>query len=41
VTWTLSGERDLKGRLIGALLLDKMMAQNFTDGLKVLKAIIE
>jgi carbon monoxide dehydrogenase subunit G len=41
VTWTLSGERDFQGNLVGKLFLDKMMAKNFTDGLKVLKAVIE
>jgi hypothetical protein len=41
VTWTLAGERDLMGHLVGTLVFDKMMTKNFTDGLKVLKAIIE
>ena len=42
VTWTMSGERDLKLRLISAVLnLDKMMTKNFDNGLKVLKAVIE
>jgi hypothetical protein len=41
VTWTLSGDRDLQGHLIGTLFLDKMMTKNFQDGLKVLKAVIE
>ena len=41
VTWTLAGERDLQGHLIGKFFLDKMMTKNFTDGLKVLKAIVE
>ena len=41
VTWTLAGERDLIGHLVGTLVFDKMMTKNFTDGLKVLKAIIE
>jgi carbon monoxide dehydrogenase subunit G len=41
VTWTLSGERDLMGHLVGTLVFDKMMTKNFTDGLKVLKAIVE
>ena len=41
VTWTLSGDRDFQGHLIGTLFLDKMMAKNFQDCLKVLKAVIE
>lgn len=42
VTWTLSGERDLKSQIVNAVLnLDKMMTKNFNDGLKVLKAIVE
>jgi hypothetical protein len=41
VTWVMSGARDLMGHLIGTLVFDKMMTKNFTDGLKVLKAIIE
>jgi hypothetical protein len=41
VTWVMSGARDLMGHLIGTLVFDKMMAKNFADGLKVLKAIIE
>jgi hypothetical protein len=42
VTWTLSGERDLKSQIVNAVLnLDKLMTKNFSDGLKVLKAIVE
>jgi hypothetical protein len=41
VTWTMSGERDLMGHLLGTLVFDKMMANNFSNGLKVLKAVIE
>ena len=42
VTWTMSGDRSLKMHLMGTLLgFDKMMANNFANGLKVLKAIIE
>ena len=41
VTWTMSGERDLVGHLIGTLVFDKMMIKNFDNGLKVLKAVIE
>ena len=42
VTWNMSGERNLKMQIMNSVLnLDKMMAKNFTDGLKVLKAIIE
>jgi hypothetical protein len=42
VTWIMSGERDLKMHLFGAILgMDKMMFKNFSDGLKVLKAVIE
>jgi hypothetical protein len=41
VTWSMSGDRDLKGQILGALVFDKMMAKNFADGLKVLKAVIE
>jgi uncharacterized protein YndB with AHSA1/START domain len=42
VTWIMSGERTMKMHLFGAILgMDKMMFNNFTNGLKVLKAIIE
>ena len=42
VTWTMSGERNLKMHLMGAVLgFDKMMTNNFNNGLKVLKAVIE
>ena len=42
VTWVMSGERDLKMQIMGLILnLDKMMTNNFTNGLKVLKAIVE
>ena len=41
VTWVMSGERDLMGHLVGSLVFDKIMANNFADGLKVLKAVIE
>lgn len=42
VTWIMSGERDLKMHLFGAVLgMDKMMVNNFNNGLKVLKAVIE
>jgi hypothetical protein len=41
VTWIMSGERDFMGNLIGTLVFDKMMAKNFANGLKVLKAVIE
>jgi hypothetical protein len=41
VTWVMSGERDLMGHLVGTLVFDKMMAKNFENGLKVLKAVIE
>lgn len=42
VTWTMSGDRDLKMHFMGAVLgFDKMMVKNFTSGLKVLKAVIE
>ena len=42
VTWVMSGERDLKMQIIGKFLnLDKMMTNNFNNGLKVLKAVIE
>ena len=42
VTWTMSGERDLKMQILGKVLnLDKMMTKNFENGLKVLKAIVE
>ena len=41
VTWTMSGERDLIGHLVGTLVFDKMMTKNFDNGLKVLKAVIE
>ena len=42
VTWTMSGERSLKMHIFGAVLgMDKMMFNNFTNGLKVLKAVIE
>ena len=42
VTWTMAGERDLKMQIIGKFLnLDKMMTNNFNNGLKVLKAVIE
>jgi hypothetical protein len=42
VTWTMSGERGLKERLIMSLLqLDKMMSKHFADGLLMLKNIAE
>ncbi|MFM6967215.1 MAG: SRPBCC family protein [Rhodoluna sp.] len=42
VTWTMSGERSLKMHFMGAVLgFDKMMVNNFNNGLKVLKAVIE
>ena len=42
VTWVMAGERDLKMQIIGKFLnLDKMMTNNFNNGLKVLKAVIE
>jgi len=42
VTWKMSGSRGLKMQIMNTVLnLDKMMTKNFTDGLKVLKAIVE
>jgi uncharacterized protein YndB with AHSA1/START domain len=42
VTWTMSGTRDLKARIMMALLqLDKMMSKHFADGLLLLKGIAE
>lgn len=42
VTWIMAGERGLKMQIMGILLnLDKMMTNNFNNGLKVLKAVIE
>ena len=42
VTWIMAGERGLKMQIMGLVLnLDKMMTNNFTNGLKVLKAVIE
>ena len=42
VTWTMSGTRDLKARVMIALLqMDKMMNKHFADGLLLLKGIAE
>jgi len=42
VTWTMSGTRNLKARIMIALLqLDKMMNKHFADGLLLLKGIAE
>jgi hypothetical protein len=42
VTWTMSGERGLKDRIMVAMLgMDKMMTKHFANGLGALKAIVE
>lgn len=42
VTWRMSGERGVGGRIVAGLLrMDAMMAGNFADGLRSLKALAE